>query len=110
MPPTQTMPSHRVAILYAGRMVEMADRESIYERPKHPYTKALLSAVPVANPQVERARKRIVDEGEAPDLLDPPPGCRFQNRCPIATEQCRRESPPLAEKAPGHVVACWNSG
>ena len=100
--------SHRVAILYAGRMVEMADRDSIYDRPKHPYTEALLSAVPVANPQIQRARKRIVYPGEVPDMASPPPGCRFQARCPLVTDQCRTHTPPLVEKAPGHLVACWN--
>ena len=100
--------SHRVAILYAGRMVEMADRDDIYERPKHPYTEALLSAVPIANPRIQRARKRIVYEGEAPDIANPLPGCRFQSRCPLVTAQCRAEAPPLVEKAPRHLVACWN--
>jgi oligopeptide/dipeptide ABC transporter ATP-binding protein len=100
--------SHRVAILYAGRMVEMADRDAIYERAKHPYTEALLSAVPVANPELQRARKRIVYQGEVPDIANPPPGCRFQARCPLVSDQCRNHAPPLLEKAPGHFVACWN--
>ena len=90
-------------------MVEMADRDDIYERPRHPYTVALLSAVPIANPRIQRARKRIVYEGEAPDIGNPPPGCRFQNRCPLVTAQCRAETPPLVERAPRHLVACWNS-
>ena len=100
--------SRRVAILYAGGMVEMADRDDIYERPKHPYTEALLSAVPIANPRIQRARKRIVYQGEAPDIANPPQGCRFQSRCPLVTEQCRVQTPPLVEKAPRHLVACWN--
>lgn len=100
--------SHRVAILYAGRMMELADRDAIYEGPKHPYTEALLSAVPVANPALQRARKRIVYQGEIPDIVNPPPGCRFQTRCPLASERCRTQVPPLEEKSPGHFVACWH--
>jgi len=100
--------SHRVAILYAGRMVELADREAIYTSPKHPYTEALLSAVPIANPRLQRARKRIVYKNEAPDLVNPPAGCRFHTRCPLASERCRAEAPPLVEKAPKHFVACWH--
>ena len=100
--------SHRVAILYAGRLVEIADRDAIYERPRHPYTEALLSAVPVADPAAQRARTRIATPGEAPDLTDAPVGCRFRTRCPLATAQCAAESPPLVEVEPGHRVACWH--
>ncbi|WP_127754486.1 oligopeptide/dipeptide ABC transporter ATP-binding protein [Devosia sp. 1566] len=100
--------SHRVAILYAGRMAEIADRDTIYRRPAHPYTEALLSAVPVANPALQRARKRIVYQGEVPDLANLPQGCRFQARCPLVSHKCRVETPPLMEKALGHLVACWN--
>ncbi|WP_246018297.1 ABC transporter ATP-binding protein [Pelagibacterium montanilacus] len=100
--------SHRVAILYAGRLVEIADRDDIYERPRHPYTEALLSAVPVANPALQRARERIACEGEVPDIANPQPGCRFASRCPLATQMCREKSPPLVEVAPGHSVACWH--
>ncbi|GGB16046.1 ABC transporter ATP-binding protein [Allosediminivita pacifica] len=102
--------SHRVAIMYAGRIVEVAPREAIYERPVHPYTEALLSAVPVADPPVQRARRRIIHPGEAVDIADPPSGCRFHPRCPIATERCRDEVPPLEPKAEGHMAACWNRG
>lgn len=102
--------SHRVAIMYAGRIVEIAPREDIYERPIHPYTKALLSAVPVPDPRLQRARRRIVHPGESVDIADPPAGCRFHTRCPLATERCRNETPPLEQKAEGHRVACWNPG
>lgn len=100
--------SHRVAILYAGRMVEIADRDDLYDHPIHPYTEALLSAVPVPDPRTQRQRKRIVYGGEIPDLVNPPPGCRFSTRCPLASDQCRKEAPKLSERSPGHLVACWN--
>jgi len=100
--------SHRVAILYAGRMVEIADRDDLYDHPIHPYTEALLSAVPVPDPRTQRQRKRIVYGGEIPDLINPPPGCRFSTRCPLATDQCRKDAPKLSERTPGHLVACWN--
>ena len=102
--------SHRVAIMYAGRIVEIAPRELIYDSPVHPYTQALLSAVPVANPKVQRARRRIVHPGEAVDIANPPSGCRFHPRCPLASERCRDSAPPLERKADGHFAACWNSG
>lgn len=101
--------SHRVAIMYAGRVVEIAPREDIYTQPIHPYTRALLSAVPVADPKAQRARRRIIHPGEAVDIADPPAGCRFHPRCPLATERCRDEVPPLAPKSDGHLAACWNS-
>ncbi|MCX5496632.1 ATP-binding cassette domain-containing protein [Kaistia dalseonensis] len=100
--------SHRVAILYSGRMVEIASRDSLYERPMHPYTEALLSAVPVPDPKTQRARKRIVYKGEVPDVANPPVGCHFHTRCPIATERCSLQVPILTKKAPDHWVACWN--
>lgn len=100
--------SHRVAILYAGRMVEIADRDSIYEHPRHPYTEALLSAVPVANPALQRMRERIACQGEVPDIGNPRPGCRFASRCPLVSDLCRESSPPLTEVLPGHSVACWH--
>ena len=85
--------SHRIAIMYAGEIVEMAGRDEIYENPLHPYTQALLSAVPVPDPRVQRTRKRIAYAGEPPNPLNPPPGCRFQSRCPCLSEDCRREAP-----------------
>ncbi len=104
--------SDRVAILYAGRLVEIADRDAIYERPIHPYTEALLAAVPVADPAIQRGRRWIdgpkSGSMEAPDLGDGSAGCRFRHRCPLATARCAAETPPLVEKAPGHHAACWN--
>jgi oligopeptide/dipeptide ABC transporter ATP-binding protein len=99
--------SHRIAILYAGRLVELAPAERLYENPVHPYTEALLSAVPVPDPPAQRARRRIVLSGEIPNPIDPPTGCRFQTRCPLVEDRCRHEQPPLEEKAPGHVAACF---
>lgn len=100
--------SHRVAILYAGRMVEIADRDDLYDHPIHPYTEALLSAVPVPDPRTQRQRKRIVYGGEVPDIVNPPPGCRFSTRCPLASDLCRQTAPALSERSTGHLVACWN--
>jgi peptide/nickel transport system ATP-binding protein len=99
--------SHRIAILYAGKLVELADSDSVYEAPRHPYTEALLSSVPIPDPPLQRARQRIVLQGEIPNPIDPPPGCRFQTRCPLAQDVCRREAPPFEEKAPGHWAACF---
>jgi oligopeptide/dipeptide ABC transporter ATP-binding protein len=99
--------SHRIAILYAGRLVEVAPSDEVYETPLHPYTEALLSSVPVPDPPVQRQRRRIVLTGEIPNPIDPPPGCRFQTRCPLVHDRCRTETPPLEEKAPGHLVACF---
>ncbi|MDW9808389.1 ATP-binding cassette domain-containing protein [Sinorhizobium meliloti] len=100
--------SHRVAIMYAGRIVEIAPRDAIYQRPIHPYTEALLSAVPVANPKLQRARRRIVPPGESVDIASPPTGCRFHPRCPLATDRCREEAPQLLRKTGDHFAACWN--
>ncbi len=100
--------SHRIAIMYAGKLIEIAGRDAIYEDPKHPYTEALLSAVPVPDPPLQRARSRISYAGEVPNPMQPPAGCRFQSRCPFATAQCLSEEPPLAEKAPAHWAACWH--
>jgi len=100
--------SHRIAIMYAGKIVEIAGREAIYNNPIHPYTEALLSAVPVPDPKIQKARKRIAYRGEVPNPLNPPPGCRLQTRCPHETKPCRKEAPPLTEREPGHFAACWN--
>jgi peptide/nickel transport system ATP-binding protein len=100
--------SHRIAIMYAGRIVELAGRTEIYETPLHPYTRALLSAVPVPDPKIQRVRRRITHGGEPPNPLEPPPGCRFQNRCPDRTGQCRLQGPPLEDRGGGHFVACWH--
>ena len=99
--------SHRIAIMYAGKLVELADSDSVYQSPRHPYTEALLSSVPIPDPPVQRARQRIVLQGEIPNPIDPPSGCRFQTRCPLVQDVCRRESPPFEEKAPGHWAACF---
>jgi oligopeptide/dipeptide ABC transporter ATP-binding protein len=92
--------------MYAGRLVETADRETIYERPAHPYTEALLSAIPVPDPPVQRQRRRIVIAGELPNPTRPPSGCRFRTRCPAAQEQCAEQVPPPVIMEPGHWSAC----
>jgi len=96
--------SHRVAVMYLGHIVELADTEAIFARPQHPYTVALLSAVPVPDPRVER--KRIILSGDVPSPVDPPSGCRFHTRCPYAFDRCRVEVPAMREVAPGHIAAC----
>ncbi len=101
--------SHRIAILYCGKLVELGPTADIYDRTKHPYTTALLSSVPIPDPPLQRSRTRIVLAGEVPNPVDPPPGCRFQTRCPMAEARCREQAPPLEEKAPGHWAACWLS-
>jgi oligopeptide/dipeptide ABC transporter ATP-binding protein len=99
--------SHRVAIMYAGKIVEIADRSEIYTQPKHPYTEALLSAVPIPDPEIQKDRKRIILSGEIPNPVTPPAGCRFHTRCPIAEPRCMSEEPPLEEKSRNHKAACW---
>jgi oligopeptide/dipeptide ABC transporter ATP-binding protein len=98
--------SDRVAVMYLGHVAELAGSEELYAAPAHPYTHALLSAVPVADPRVEKARERIILQGDLPSPSNPPPGCRFHTRCPIAEERCTVEVPQLREVAPGHWAAC----
>ncbi|MCC6890697.1 MAG: ABC transporter ATP-binding protein [Hyphomicrobiales bacterium] len=96
----------RVAVMYLGRLAELADRDTLYANPRHPYTRALLDAAPVPDPRVERARAPRALKGEIPSPLNPPSGCVFHTRCPIATDECRREIPRLRQIGPRHVVAC----
>jgi oligopeptide/dipeptide ABC transporter ATP-binding protein len=98
--------SHRIAVMYLGSLVEIADSEDIYLKNYHPYTQALLSAIPIANPEVERKRKRILLEGDVPSPVNLPEGCSFCNRCPKATDKCKKVKPVLREVEKGHMVAC----
>ena len=95
----------RVAVMYLGKIVELADRSMLFNNPLHPYTQALLSAVPVPDPGV--ARKRIRIPGEIPSPINPPSGCRFHPRCPVSLEHCADKDPPLDAVFPGHQAACW---
>ena len=96
----------RIAVMYLGKVVQLADNETLYSSPQHPYTGALLSAVPVADPGSAVARERITLSGDVPSPTDPPPACRFHTRCPKAQELCRREEPPLSPKRKGDIAAC----
>ena len=97
--------ANRVAVMYLGKIVEIAAVRAIYEKPLHPYTQALISSIPIPDPRVRKEWKPL--KGEVPSPIDPPPGCRFHPRCPYAMDVCRREEPPMIDLGEGHQVACW---
>jgi oligopeptide transport system ATP-binding protein len=98
--------SHRVMVLYLGKVMELAERDAFYANPMHPYSKALISAIPLPDPKAERARERVMLQGDLPSPLNPPKGCRFCTRCPMAQEVCHITEPPLSPRSDGRLVAC----
>ena len=101
--------SDQVAVMYLGRIAETAPASELFRNPRHAYTRALISAAPVPDPRIERLRQRIVLSGDLPSPLNPPPGCRFHTRCPVASETCRQDPPNYRQDMPTHLSACWRS-
>ena len=102
--------SNRIAVMYLGKIVELAPTESLFDNPVHPYTRALMSAVPVPDPDIEATRQRIILEGDIPSPADPPRGCAFRTRCPVAMEKCSHHSPRHLKVGSGHFAACFRAG
>jgi peptide/nickel transport system ATP-binding protein len=100
----------RVAVMYLGRIVEIADRDAMFHKPAHPYTVSLLASAPIPDPIAERRRHRVKVIGEVPSPMKRPSGCAFHPRCPVAIDRCRHETPPLQDLQPGHQSACWRAG
>jgi oligopeptide transport system ATP-binding protein len=98
--------SHRVMVLYLGKVMEIAERDDFYARPLHPYSQGLIAAVPIADPRIERSRARVLLQGDIPSPINPPSGCRFRTRCPKATELCAAEEPAMRDYGQGHLAAC----
>ena len=98
--------STRIGVMYLGKIVEIAESDELYDHLMHPYTEALLSAIPVADPELARSSKRKIIKGDLPSPMDVPGGCRFHTRCPYAKPECSHMEPPLVERTPGHFVAC----